>query len=244
MIMRLRSQYSQSGGYYYGYRRHRTWTDQQIQEAFGLTKREFQACIKARELELTPWDERKVRQALTNFVKREGRWPNTTDLRTRKDLPYGNTISRWISNIRGGWVSNGRTGLDEWIYEYAVANLKDMTPQLVFGIVNITHRREIMEMIGIEKLIRNGGGKIVQQDDFGILWKLPFREGRDSHAMYVEVINSTPKLNKKGNPIQKGGKFVYDHYFLRVPPNTRTAKDGVGWTFNKEGVFAGFAAQS
>lgn len=244
--MRLRSHWSEPSYWQRTYRHQipkRVWRDEQIREAFGLTQARFNACIKARELELMPWDEAKVRRALANFVKKEGRWPNSTDLRTRKDLPYPCTILRHVSGQRGGWVSNGREGLDDWIFEYAEENLETITPQLVFGIVNITHRREIMNMIGIEKLIRDGGGKQIQQDDFGILWKLPFREGRDNHAMYVEVVNSSPRLNKKGDPITKKGVPVYDHYFLRVPPNTRTARDGVGWTFSKP-AFEGFVAQS
>lgn len=242
MIIRLRSAKSGKGRHYVGYphyayvyeKRERVWTDQQIMSAFGLTPARFKKCIKARERELTPWNERRCNRALSAFVKREGRWPNSTDLRTNKNLPYDDTIQRHIHGRVGGWLSNGREGLNEWISNYALENIKTLAPDLVFTIPNITIRREIMDSIGIEKLIKNGGGEAIQQDDFGILWKLAFREGRDTHAMYVEVVNSTP--NEKG---------VYDHYFLRVPPNTKTAKDGVAWTFNKRPEeFVGFAAQS
>jgi hypothetical protein len=36
----------------------------------------------------------------------------------------------------------------------------------------------------------------------------------------VEVINSTPELDG-----------TFRTYFLRVPPETRTARQGVAWTF-------------
>lgn len=192
----------------------------------------MRACLK--ELAPRQWNRDKIEKVCFDFIGKNQRWFTWKDCREWRDngLPCYDTIQSHI-------------GRDRLIDDYVRRNWKKLTPQMIISIPNLTTRRDAMDRYGIEKLIRNGGGKQIQQDDFGILWELPFQEGRDNTARYVEVINSTPRLNKKGEPIKRKGAFVYDHYFLRVPPTTRTAKDGVAWTFQKDSKeFVGFAAQS
>lgn len=78
---------------------------------------------------------------------------------------------------------------------------------------NAEVRRVLAAHYGFEKLMREIG-KPVAKDDYGRLWDLP------SIGKMVEVRNSTPEPD---------GSFR--DYFLRVPPQTKTAHEAVAWTF-------------
>jgi hypothetical protein len=136
----------------------------------------------------------------------------------------------------------------------------------VITIPNLTARRDaITEFGGPPALIGAGGGKLVDEDDFGKLWSVPWSEPdtSDAWARYVEVVNSTVKREQRESGewvdvLDENGEPVFDHYFLRVPPNTRSAREAVAWTGHFEpwrvrGLrderfaitrFDGFAAQS
>ncbi|MGW6422603.1 DUF6745 domain-containing protein [Nocardia sp. NPDC055053] len=58
----------------------------------------------------------------------------------------------------------------------------------------------------------------VHRDDTGILWRIAL-DG-DEDVVMVEVVNSTPEPDGTNRT-----------YWLRVPPTTRTAREGVAWTF-------------
>jgi hypothetical protein len=87
-------------------------------------------------------------------------------------------------------------------------------PILVLKEHNSEVRRVLAEHYGTEKLMREIG-KIQHQDETGKLWRLDLVE-----MAMVEVKNSTPEPDGS-----------YRIYFLKVPPNTRTAREGVAWTF-------------
>ena len=80
--------------------------------------------------------------------------------------------------------------------------------------------REIMiERVGIERYIAMSGARIEHEDETGRLWvkKSPLRRSR---WCAVEVVNGSPEPD---------GSFT--RYFLRVPPMTRRAREGVAWTY-------------
>ncbi len=58
----------------------------------------------------------------------------------------------------------------------------------------------------------------LHQDDAGTLWRAEVPG--DEPLVMVEVVNATPEPG--------GTRRVY---WLRVPPGTRTAREGVAWTF-------------
>lgn len=124
---------------------------------------------------------------------------------------------------------------EKLILRYAKSH--SFTPQQVLSIRNQTVRKDAMEAYGLEALIKKGGGKEIQSDDFGTLWQLDFREGRDTFARFVEVVNTTPEPDGH-----------HARYFLRVPPRTKTAREAVAWIGSFERgraeEFSGFAAQS
>jgi hypothetical protein len=62
----------------------------------------------------------------------------------------------------------------------------------------------------------------VQRDDYGALYRIPLPDG-DEDLVFVEVENSTAEPD---------GSFK--KYFLRVPPGTERAREGLAWTFEVE----------
>ena len=66
--------------------------------------------------------------------------------------------------------------------------------------------------------MRECDAKKVHTDETGVLWRVDLPN--DEPLVMVEVLNSTPEPD--------GTRRTY---FLRVPPNTRTARQGVAWTF-------------
>lgn len=93
---------------------------------------------------------------------------------------------------------------------------------------NVEVRRVLVERFGAERLIREGGSVLVNEDETGRLWRRDLRtsgwNGRDEPIVMVEVVNSTPEPD--------GTRRTY---FLRVPPTMRIARDAVAWTFGLNG---------
>ena len=63
------------------------------------------------------------------------------------------------------------------------------------------------------------GARVVQQDDYGRLWRTQ-REVDGEPFAAVEVVNATEEPDGSRRK-----------YFLRVSPGTRTARRGVAWSF-------------
>jgi hypothetical protein len=87
---------------------------------------------------------------------------------------------------------------------------------------NAERRRVMIERYGTERFLRDVGSELIAQDDLGRLWRTPRPVGRNEQEplALVEVVNSTQEPDGS-----------YRHYFLRVPPTTRTARAAVAWTF-------------
>ncbi|WP_316043356.1 DUF6745 domain-containing protein [Actinomadura sp. CNU-125] len=99
-----------------------------------------------------------------------------------------------------------------------VASLTDLTAERILHEENAELRRVMLEIYGYDRYLADTGAKPVHQDETGVLWSidLPF----DEPVVMVEVVNSTPEPD--------GTRRTY---YLRVPPSTRTAREGVAWTF-------------
>ena len=79
----------------------------------------------------------------------------------------------------------------------------------------------MIELFGQEKFLRDSGAKEVHKDEFGTLYRKELLD--DEPLVMVKVKNATPESD---------GQFK--DYFLRVPPQMKTAHQAVAWTFGKE----------
>jgi len=84
---------------------------------------------------------------------------------------------------------------------------------------NLEVMRILLERYGIEEFLRDSQAQHVQEDETGALYKLRGGPWGDSIAL-VGVVNSTAEPDG-----------TFKRYFLRVPPDTTSAREGVAWTF-------------
>lgn len=79
-------------------------------------------------------------------------------------------------------------------------------------------QRVMLERFGYDRFILELGAVPVQADEFGALYRI-LRPHREPFVL-VHVTNTTPELDG-----------TRKRYFLRVPPNMKTAHEAVAWTF-------------
>ncbi|WP_432148634.1 DUF6745 domain-containing protein [Streptomyces sp. bgisy029] len=104
-----------------------------------------------------------------------------------------------------------------------LAELASLTPRRIREEENAELRRVMLEYYGYDRYLTEWGAEPVHRDETGILWRIAL-EG-DEDVVMVEVVNSTPEPDGS-----------HRTYWLRVPPTTRTARDGVAWTFGLDGA--------
>ncbi|MFF3749249.1 DUF6745 domain-containing protein [Streptomyces sp. NPDC002018] len=102
-----------------------------------------------------------------------------------------------------------------------LTELVSLTPRRIRDEANAELRRVMLEYYGYDRYLSESEAQPVHRDGTGVLWRIPL-DGDEDIAM-VEVVNSTPEPDG-----------TYRTYWLRVPPTTRTAKQGVAWTFGLE----------
>ena len=84
---------------------------------------------------------------------------------------------------------------------------------------NAELRRILIARYGEEKFLLDSHAQIIDDDPkIGTLYRRELED--DEPLVMVKVINSTEEPDGTRNV-----------YFLRVPPDTRTAKEAVAWTF-------------
>jgi hypothetical protein len=86
---------------------------------------------------------------------------------------------------------------------------------------NLEVRRVIIERFGQTRYLQESGAVAIHQDEFGMLYRKEIKD--DEPLVMVKVINSTPESDG-----------TFKDYFLRVPPNIKTAHEAVAWTFVKK----------
>lgn len=99
-----------------------------------------------------------------------------------------------------------------------LAGLGALTPGRIRDEENAELRRVMLEYYGYDRYLAESDAEPVHRDDTGILWRMPLPGDED--VVMVEVVNSTPEPDGTSRT-----------YWLRVPPDTRTARQGVAWTF-------------
>ncbi|MFJ2395515.1 DUF6745 domain-containing protein [Streptomyces sp. NPDC087843] len=96
--------------------------------------------------------------------------------------------------------------------------LASLDPKRIRDEENAELRRVMLEFYGYDRYLAESGAVPVHRDETGILWRLELLGDED--VVMVEVVNSTPEPDGTSRT-----------YWLRVPPATRTAREGVAWTF-------------
>ncbi|MFC5899422.1 DUF6745 domain-containing protein [Streptomyces zhihengii] len=99
-----------------------------------------------------------------------------------------------------------------------LAGLGDLTPEGIRAEENAELRRVMLEFYGYDRYLAESGAEPLHRDGTGVLWRIPL-DG-DEDVVMVEVVNSTAEPDG-----------TFRTYWLRVPPATRTAREGVAWTF-------------
>jgi hypothetical protein len=114
-------------------------------------------------------------------------------------------------------------GLHAWrgmpIPAEVAAELPSLTVERIRDEGNAEVRRVMLEHFGFDRYLRESGAQQSQRDECGILWRVELPG--DEPLVMVEVVNATPEPDGTSRT-----------YFLRVPPQTRTAREGVAWTFD------------
>ncbi|MFC4052279.1 DUF6745 domain-containing protein [Actinomadura syzygii] len=99
-----------------------------------------------------------------------------------------------------------------------VESLTGLTPDRISAEQNAELRRVMLEIFGYDRYLAETGARPVHRDETGVLWSIDLPG--DESVVMVEVVNSTPEPDG-----------THRTYYLRVPPDTRTARAGVAWTF-------------
>jgi hypothetical protein len=99
-----------------------------------------------------------------------------------------------------------------------VASLGALTPKQIAREENAELRRVMLECYGYDRYLADTWATPLGSDDAGVLWRIALPG--DEPVVMVEVVNATPEPD--------GTRRTY---WLRVPPETRTAREGVAWTF-------------
>ncbi len=102
------------------------------------------------------------------------------------------------------------------------ASRDDLSAEQIARIDNQELRRIALERLGWQRFIETANAELRAQDDYGKLWSTQIRLDGE-RAQVVEVVNATPEPDGS-----------YRRYFLRVPPQVRTAREAVAWTFGFE----------
>ncbi|MEV7229238.1 DUF6745 domain-containing protein [Polymorphospora sp. NPDC051019] len=96
--------------------------------------------------------------------------------------------------------------------------LPRLTVQRIRAEQNAEVRRVMLEHFGYDRYLRESNAHAMHRDECGVLWRINLSD--DEPLVMVEVVNSTAEPDG-----------THRTYWLRVPPDTRTARGGVAWTF-------------
>lgn len=223
----LRNDYHETRtGRYWENTRQRTkrrYTNGQIAKLLDVTVERLIELDHLYTISRDRWGDGRLQERILLFVKKEKRWPQRDDFGSKNDMPSP-----------GVYANMGDQGiLRSWLN--VEKNVRSLHPNVILGVQNVTWRAELIERYGgYQEIIQKGGGTQRQQDDYGILWELPPEPDVDEDvALWLEVTNAT---------VVEGEQ---EHFFLRMPPEIRTAKAAVEWSFKiPRGQLEEFAAQT
>lgn len=145
---------------------------------------------------------------------------------------------RW----RDGWSLYHVHGVR--VPEYVIERPHEITVSLIDREQNAEVRRVMIERYGAARYMLDSGAEILSRDDVGILYQRDVDD--DEPIVMVRVLNSTPEpdgVMTRDEAIAIFGSAAkaaigtdestrWKEYMIRVPPQMRTAREAVAWTFN------------
>lgn len=199
-----------------------TFTVTEVANLFGLSP---QAVRKA--IEPPPeWSRVAIVDALFAFHKKYKRWPGRKEWRRANGLPSPWKVERVVNPSHYRW---GRriTDVGGWVRPWDriqrwLAADSRCTPRMALEFTNVLARREAIDRIGFDNMVKAGVGVSVRDNDpeFGTLYSLP-GETPSERMVLIKVVNSTAEPD---------GTFA--DYYLRVPPHISTVQEALAWSFN------------
>src|SRR5262245_31002189 len=164
-----------------------------------------------------------VATALSLHVPGAGRYQFEVSLDDRYRLHSGDMLPSITRNGKAFWHWHGVE-----VPQHVVCNPGRITVKEIDDETNAEVRRVMIERYGQTKYLMDCGAKWVNTDECGELYRKEFKTPNgwrwgDEPVQFVKVKNSTPEPDG-----------TFKDYFLRVPPNVRTAKEGIAWTFTLE----------
>jgi hypothetical protein len=134
----------------------------------------------------------------------------------RDELGRLHAIDSPAIKYRDGWSIYCVHGVSvpDWIIE----KRSDITSKKIDDEQNAEVRRIMIDFYGTSRYLQDSGAMQIHKDKYGILYRKKM-EG-DEDILMVRVFNSTPEPDSS-----------FKEYWLRVPPNTKTAWQAVAWTF-------------
>jgi len=119
--------------------------------------------------------------------------------------------------FRDGWKVYAYHGI--LVEGRIIEHPENITVQDIEQEQNAEIRRIKMEQMGLENYIQKANPTKINEDEYGILWRKEIPN--DEPLVMVQVFNQSIELD--------GTRKIY---FLRVPPEMKTAKEAVAWTWD------------
>lgn len=173
------------------------------------------------------WNEEKCEAVIIAWTEENGTIPRASDFikAVPGKYPCIQTIMRYCYRYEprsATWEDRGRVVESHW--QVCVRGFRDLLVDLaprfpraaMIAARNATLRMRLFEAVGVETIIYEAGKRICS-DEVGVLWHL---EDPREPMVLVEVRNSTAEPDG-----------TFKTYFLRVPPDTRSPREGIAWTF-------------
>jgi hypothetical protein len=175
------------------------------------------------------WNEEKCEAAILAWVEEHQMVPRAYDFvkAVPGRFPCIQTIMRYCYRYeerpwRREWQGTVSEGTSRWLTRSFRDLLVDLAPRMPTAAIVNAHnawlRMRLFEAVGVETIVRTAGKRITS-DEIGVLWRITDERWPEPIVM-VEVRNSTPEPDG-----------TFKTYFLRVPPDTRTPRAGIAWTF-------------
>jgi len=101
---------------------------------------------------------------------------------------------------------------------WVIDNPERLTVARIQAQKRIDVRRAMIDRYGLRRYVQDAGALKIATDEYGTLWRCPLLG--DEPLVMVEVCNATPEPD---------GSFR--NYWLRVPPDVRTPREAIAWTF-------------